>query len=84
MPWCLQDEQTLAEEVPRGQAKQDTPTAPLQQGAPGRDPSTLLVCPVQHWVPVAVLLLASVICNAALCCVVLWHAVPCYAVAEPC
>ena len=43
---CLQDEQTLAEEASRGQAKQGTPTAPLQQETPGRDPSTLVVCHV--------------------------------------
>ena len=72
------------EEVPRGQAKHGTPTAPLQQETPDSDPSTLLVCPVQHWVPFAALLLASVRCYGMLCCVMLqhaflWHAMLCYA-----
>ena len=76
---CLQEGVALVEEVSRGQAKHGGPTALLQQETPVRKPNTLLVCPVQHWVPVDALLLASVLCYATLCCVVLWHALPCYA-----
>ena len=66
---CLQEGVALVEEVSRGQAKHGGPTALLQQETPGRKPNTLLVCPVQHWVPVDALLLASVLCYATLCCV---------------
>jgi len=81
---CLQEGVALVQEGSKGQAKHGALTAPLQQETPGSDTTALLVCPVQQWVPVDALLLASVLCYATLCCVVAWHALPCYPIAMSC
>ncbi len=81
---CLQEGVALVQEGSRGQAKHGAPTALFQQETPGRDPSALLVGPLQQWLPVDALLLASVLCYATLCCVLSWHALPCYAIALSC